>query len=273
LTATNKLVLNQLQFGEEIAGAPRTLPVRLAVALLADRKGRSTSITPLRGSLNDPQFSIGPLIWKAIVNLIVKAATAPFSLITGGAGGGGDSSAIVFDPGSAALNATAKENLDKIAKALIDKPSLRLTVSGSASLEQERIPYQKQRLRQLTQAEKRRVAVRAGKDAAEAEPVTDAEYPDLLAALYKRADIAKPRNMVGLAKDLPVADMENLLITNIPVDEEVIRQLAVERGGVVRDYLLAQKVPTERLFLGAVRVQAGAGGEQKPGAELKLDMR
>ncbi|MEJ8856612.1 DUF748 domain-containing protein [Variovorax robiniae] len=272
LVATNKLILNQLQFGDEVPGAERTLPVRLAVALLADRNGVIDVDLPLRGSLNDPQFSIGPLIWKAIVNLIVKAATAPFALLTGGGGSGGDASAIVFDPGSATLNAAAKENLDKIAKAMVDKPGLRLTVSGSASLEQERIPYQKARLRQLTQAEKRRVAVRAGKDAAEVEPVTDAEYPDLLTAIYKRADITKPRNMVGLAKDLPVADMENLMIANIPVDEEVIRQLAVERGGEVRDYLLAQKVPSERLFLGAVHVQA-AGGESKPGAELKLDMR
>ncbi|WP_422823610.1 DUF748 domain-containing protein [Variovorax rhizosphaerae] len=272
LIATNKLILNQLQFGDEVPGATRTLPVRLAVALLADRNGVIDVDLPLRGSLNDPQFSIGPLIWKAIVNLIVKAATAPFALLTGGGGGGGDGSSIVFDPGSATLNAAAKESLDKIAKAMIDKPGLRLTVSGTASLEQERIPYQKARLRQLTQAEKRRVAVRAGKDAAEVSPVTDAEYPDLLTAIYKRADITKPRNMVGLARDLPVADMENLMITNIPVDEEVIRQLAVERGGEVRDYLLAQKVPTERLFLGAVRVQAGAG-ESKPGAELKLDMR
>jgi hypothetical protein len=226
----------------------------------------------LRGSLNDPQFSIGPLIWKAVVNLIVKAATAPFSLLAGGGGGGGDASTIVFDPGSAALNPAAKESLDKIAKALVDRPSLRLTVIGTANLEQERIPYQKQRLRQLTEAEKRRVAIRAGTDAAEVTPVTDAEYPELLAAIYKRADIAKPRNMVGLAKDLPTADMENLLITSIPVDEEVIRQLAVARGGEVRDYLLTQKVPSERLFLGAVHVQAAAG-ESKPGAELKLDMR
>ncbi|BEP61348.1 DUF748 domain-containing protein [Variovorax sp. V213] len=273
LTATNKLVLNQLQFGDEVQGAPNSLPVRLAVALLADRNGVIDVDLPLSGSLNDPQFSIGPLIFKAVVNLIVKAATAPFNLLTGGLGGGSsESSTIAFEPGSSELSASAKESLDKVVKALTERPALQMTVVGTASLERERDAYQRQRLRQLAQAEKRRVVVRAGQAGTDVPPVTDAEYPELLAAVYKRADITKPRNMVGLAKDLPLKEMENLLLASVPVDEESIRQLAVERGAVVRDYLLAQKLPSERLFLGAVKATA-SGADWKPGAELKLAMK
>jgi hypothetical protein len=243
------------------------------VALLADRNGVIDVDLPLRGSLNDPQFSIGPLIFKAIVNLIVKAATSPFSLLTGGLGGGsGESSTVTFEPGSSVLSASAKESLDKVAKALTERPTLQMTVVGTSSLEQERDAYQRQRLRQLAQAEKRRAAVRGGQAGTDVPPVTDAEYPELLTAVYKRADITKPRNMVGLAKDLPVKEMENLLITSIPVDEESMRQLAVERGAVVRDYLLAQKLPSERLFLGAVKTKA-SGADWKPGAELNLAMK
>ncbi|HEY2255638.1 MAG TPA: DUF748 domain-containing protein, partial [Variovorax sp.] len=273
LTAANKLVLNQLQFGDEVQGAPASLPVRLAVALLADRNGVIDVDLPLRGSINDPQFSIGPLILKAVVNLITKAVTAPFSLLTGGLGGGsGESSAIVFALGSSELSPDAKQSLDKVAKALTDRPGLQMTIVGTASLEQEREAYQRQRLRALALAEKRRVAVRADPDATEVPPVTDAEYPALLAAVYKRADLKKPRNIVGLAKDLPTQDMEDLLMASIPVDEESMRQLAVERGAVVRDYLLAQQVPGERLFLGAVQTKA-EGDNWKPGAELKLATR
>ncbi|RYF67161.1 MAG: hypothetical protein EOO29_37410, partial [Comamonadaceae bacterium] len=90
--------------------------------------------------------------------------------------------------------------------------------------------------------------------------------------VYKRADITKPRNVVGLAKDLPQKEMEDLLIASVPVDEEAMRQLAVERGAVVRDYLLAQKLPSERLFLGAVRTGT-PDADWKPGAELKLATR
>ena len=273
LTATNKLVLNQLQFGDEVAGSTNSLPVKLAVALLADRNGVIDVDLPLSGSLNDPQFSIGPLIWKAVVNLVVKAVTAPFSLLTGGLGGGsGESSAITFEAGSSELSASAKESLDKVAKALTDRPTLQMTVVGTSSLEKERDAYQRQRVRQLAYAEKRRVAVRGGQTGTDVPPVTDAEYPELLTAVYKRADITKPRNIVGLAKDLPLQDMEKLLFASVPVDEESMRQLAVERGAAVRDYLLAKNVPSERLFLGAVRTSA-SGSDWKPGAELSLTMK
>jgi len=273
LTATNKLVLNQLQFGDPVPDAPASLPVRLATALLADRNGVIDVDLPLSGSINDPQFSIGPLIFKAVVNLIVKAATAPFSLLTGGLGGGsGDSSTVGFEPGSAALSDGARESLDKVAKALTERPALRMTVVGTADLEKEGEAYKRQRLRQMAQAEKRRLAVRAGKDAAEVGPVTDAEYPELLNTVYRRADIKKPRNMVGLTKDIPLKEMEDLLLESISVGEQQIRELAVARGAAVRDYLLAQELSSDRLFLGAVRMGA-SGGDWTPGAELKLDTR
>jgi len=270
LTASNKLVLNQLRFGEEVPGAPNSLPVRLAVALLADRNGVINVDLPLTGSLNDPQFSVGPLIFKAIVNLIAKAAVAPFALLTGGFGGdGGESSVIAFDAGSSILSVTAKENLNKVAKALVDRPGLKMTVVGTANLEKERNAYQHQRLRELAQSEKRRIAARSGDDSTDVAPVTDAEFSTLLAAVYKRANITKPRNVVGLTKDLPTADMENLLLASIPVDENAMRELAVARGAAVRDYLLDQKLSSERLFLGAVRTSA-EDAKWKPGAELNL---
>ncbi len=274
LAATNKLVLNQLQFGEEVQGAPNSLPVKLAVALLADRNGVIDVDLPISGSLNDPQFSIGSLIFRAIGNLILKAVTAPFSLLTGGFGGGGagEASAIAFEPGSAVLSAGAKESLDKVAQALTDRPALQLTVVGTASLEKEREAAKRQRLRQLLLSEKRRTAARAGQNAAEITAVTDAEYPGLLTAVYKRADITKPRNLIGLAKDLPQKEMEDLLLATLTVNEESIRQLAVERGAVVRDYLLARQLPSERLFLGAVRTNP-SGNDWKPGAELNLATR
>ncbi len=49
-------------FGDKVEGAPNSLPVRLAVALLADRNGIIDINLPISGSLNDPQFSLGPII-------------------------------------------------------------------------------------------------------------------------------------------------------------------------------------------------------------------
>jgi hypothetical protein len=163
LTATNKLVLNQLEFGEPVAGAPASLPVQLATALLADSQGVIDLDLPISGSLNDPQFSIGPIIFKAIINLIGKAITAPFSLLAralGGGDGGQDLSQVAFAPGSAQLNAKARAQLDKVAKALADRPGLKLTVAGSARLDDERQGARRQRLDELVAAERRSAAPR-----------------------------------------------------------------------------------------------------------------
>ena len=101
LTATNKIVLNQLAFGDKVEGSTASLPVKLAVALLADRHGVIDLDLPVSGSINDPQFSLGGLIWKVVSNLVVKAVTAPFSLLASAFGGGGSElSTVEFAPGT-----------------------------------------------------------------------------------------------------------------------------------------------------------------------------
>jgi hypothetical protein len=87
--------------------------------------------------------------------------------------------------------------------------------------------------------------------------------------VYRRADIVKPKNVLGLAKDLPPAEMEALLLAGITVDAEAMQQLAVRRGVVVRDYLASREIPTSRLFLGAPKL-AGDDAAWSPRADLKL---
>nr|WP_315429644.1 DUF748 domain-containing protein [uncultured Albidiferax sp.] len=277
LTATNSIILNQLTFGDEVAGAPASLPVKLAVALLADSNGVIDLNLPLSGSLNDPQFRIGPVIWKILGNLIAKAITSPFSLLANALGGGAEElGEVPFAPGSAVLTPEARQGLDKVAKVLTDRPALKMTVVGNASLEVEREAMQRQRLQRRVLAEKRRNLVAGGAaaanaDAAELEGITvgDAEYPALLKSVYQRASFPKPRNALGLLKDLPQPEMEQLLLANLPVDADNVQRLAVQRGVAVRDYLAAQKLPLERLFLGAAKTTEG-DANWRPQADLQL---
>ena len=271
LTATNKLVLNQLSFGDKAEGSTHSLPVKLAAALLADRNGVIDLDLPISGSLNDPEFRVGPVIWKVLGNVISKAVTAPFSLLAHALGGdnGADLHAVAFDPGSAALTPTAQAGLDKLAQVLVERPSLQLTVVGKAQLQRESEAMQREQLRVLLLAEKRRQASAQGKDVAAVNGYSDAEMPVLLREVYRRADIPKPRNLLGLSKDLPVPDMEALLLTNIRVNEDSARELALQRGVAVRDYLAAHGVGVDRLFLGAVNTGASAE-EAPPQAELSL---
>jgi hypothetical protein len=257
LAASNRLVLNQLAFGDPVDGAPASLPVRLAVALLADRDGVIDVDLPIRGSLNDPQFSLGGVILRAITNLILKAVTAPFSLLAGALGGEAvDAGQVVFRPGTASLDEAARVVLDKVAQALAERPRVRLTVVGHADPAREQSAWKRERLQQLVQAEKRRQAVRAGQDPSQVGPVTVEEYPELLRQVYRRADIRKPRNLIGLAKDIPLEQMEALLMDDIAVPDDAMDALAVARAVAVRDHLAQRGVALERLFLGAVKVGA-----------------
>lgn len=259
--------------------APTSLPVKLAVALLADRNGVIDINLPVSGSLSDPQFRLGPLVFKLIVNLIVKAITSPFSLLAGAFGGGADELSVVnFAPGSALLAPEARPGLDKVAKALIERPALKMTVIGTASLELERDAFKREQLNALVQAEKRRVAVLNGAPASAIAQgqgdngVTEAEYPVLLKAVYRRADFPKPRNLVGMMKDIPVNEMEDLLLAHLTASDDVMRELAVRRGVVVRDYLAAQKLPSDRLFLGSAKA-VPPEAKWSPRAELNLSTR
>ncbi len=277
LTAKNKLVLNQLSFGDKVEGAPASLPVKLAVALLADRNGVIDLDLPISGSLNDPQFSLGPVIVKVILNVITRAITAPFSLLAnafggGGAGGGGggdELGRVSFAAGSARLTPDAEAGLDKVAKALKDRPALKLTVVGTSNLDAERDGFKRERLDEMVRAEKRRTTGNGDSPASADSAISPADYPALLKEVYQRADMPKPRNALGLTKDLPDAEMEKLLLADIRVSDDAMRELAVRRGVVVKDYLAAANLPADRLVLGASKT-AASDPKWTPGVELNL---
>lgn len=131
LEAQNQLFLDQLTFGTPVESAEATkLPVLLAVSLLKNRQGEIDLHLPVAGTLDDPQFSVGGIVWKLILNLLEKALTAPFALLMGD--GGGESAQVDFAPGSAELSPAARERLDGLAAKLADRPALKLEATGHA---------------------------------------------------------------------------------------------------------------------------------------------
>lgn len=132
LEARNKIVFNQLTLGDKVDSPDAmNLPLKLAVAILKDKDGVIDVDLPVTGSLDDPKFRIGPLVWKAFVNLLTKAATAPFSLIAGLVGGGDDMDALPFAAGSAVLAPENADKLGKLAGALAQRPALGVEVRGA----------------------------------------------------------------------------------------------------------------------------------------------
>jgi hypothetical protein len=133
IDATNVVTVNQFTFGAATNSPDATkLPVRLGVALLKDLDGRIVIDLPVQGSLDDPNFRVGKVVLRVIVNLLTKAAVSPFSLIGSMFGGGGDELAFQeFTPGSSQLQPAELPKLATIIKALANRPGLNLGLEGS----------------------------------------------------------------------------------------------------------------------------------------------
>ena len=228
---------------------------------------------PLSGSISDPEFKVWPIVWKIVGNIIGKALTSPFNLISGLLSGGDaadELSNIAFDAGTARISANALPSLDKVSNALLDKPGLRLTVVGTASLEREVDAIKRDLLSSQLLAEKRREAASTSKDVTAVSAVSAEETPGLLTEVYRRSSIKKPRNVVGVAKELSTDEMEAMLLQAINVDEDTVRALALNRSLAVREYLTARKVPSDRLFMGEADLSP-AQADWQPRAALSIE--
>lgn len=251
LEAENRVFLDQLTFGNAVDSPDATkLPVRLAVSLLKNRHGEIDLNLPISGSLDDPQFSVGGLVVKVLVNLVVKAVASPFALL-GSLFGGEELSMIEFDAGRAKLSSTAEQKLEKLAKALIDRPGLKLEIATFVDPEKEQEGLKRAAIERKVKAIKREDLTRKGLESGSVETIEISveEYPALLERVYRSEKFPKPRNVVGLVKSISVEEMEKLLLTYEVIDDESLRDLGDSRAKRVRDWLVDHQVPLERVFL------------------------
>jgi hypothetical protein len=164
LKAENKLLINHFTLGPRNDSTNAThLPVKLAVALLKDRNGHINLDIPLSGKTDDPKFSVAPIVFKVILNLIVKAATSPFSLLGALVGGGEELSFVEFQPGRADIPDAEAQKLDKLVKALYERPTLNLEIAGSFDRDQDRAALAHLKLEQQAKVLRLKELTDAGK--------------------------------------------------------------------------------------------------------------
>jgi hypothetical protein len=220
--------------------------------LLKNNRGEIDLNLPISGSLDDPDFSVGGLIIKVIINLFVKAVTSPFALLGSMFGGGEELSNIEFGPGRASLGDAATKRLESLAKALTERDSLKLEITGRADPEVDKEGLKRVAMERAVKAEKLKEQIKKGTEGGSLDSVEidPAEYPEYLKRAYKEAKFPKPRNVIGMQKDLPVEEMEKLMLTNLPASDESVQELALQRAENVQGWLIEQgKVPAERIFL------------------------
>lgn len=265
LTADNRLFIDQLTFGEKVDSPDATrLPVQLAIALLKNNRGEIDINLPISGSLDDPQFSVSGLVFKVLGNLIVKAVSAPFALLGSMFGGGEELSHITFAPGRANLDEASVKKLESLAKAMREREALQLEITASADPKADEEGLKRVALERAIALEKRKDGAMAAE-----------EYSSHLARAYQHAKFPKPRNLIGLAKDLPANEMEKLMLANQAVTDNDLRTLATARAQATQAWLVEQgQLPLARIFLLPVQTAVRTGqAAETSGSRVDFSLR
>jgi len=265
LNAKNLVVLDQLTLGDKVESPDATsLPVAFAISLLKDRSGRIEIDLPITGDVKDPEFKIGKIIVKMIVNLFTKVITSPFAALGAAFGGGEQLSHVDFNPGSPEVPEAGKKTLDTLIKALYERPALQLEIKGEVNPATDGDALRKIRFNDQLKAEKLNLMTEAGQKAVplgEVE-IAEAEQDLLVSRVYQAAEFPKPRNPSGKIKVLPLEEIEKLLLTKIQVTKGDLRLLAHERASMVKDYLIkSEKIDPAKVFV--IEPDADFGQESK----------
>jgi hypothetical protein len=269
LKAENKVVVEQLQLGEKVDSADAVdLPIRLAIALLKDSDGKISIELPVTGDLNNPQFSVMPIVWQTLRNLVVRAATAPFKFIGGLISGGGaqDLGNVSFAAGSSELSKDSQSALDSLAKALKERPALRLEIEGTAAASSDGPLLAAQRLEREYQYNYYKILQRRGdKVPAQASllDVPEKEKAPLLEGIYRtRLKQQPPAEWKDLSNDERTAKLRDGVIKFWSGSDVLLRQLGQDRASAIKDYLVDKgQLEDDRVYF----IDANLGQAEKDG--------
>jgi len=144
------------------------------------------------------------------------------------------------------------KKLDTLVKALFDRPALKLEIEGHVDVERDKEGLKQYLFRKKIKAQKLKDQVKKGQPAIPVDQINveKEEYAKYLKMAYKEEKFPKPRTMLGFAKDLPVPEMEKLMLTHSEIKDDDLRQLASQRALKIKDYILKSgQVTADRVFL------------------------
>jgi len=308
LLGENQIIMNKLTLGDRVdAPGAKNLPLDLAIAILQDSDGVIDLGLPVSGSLDDPQFSYGRIIWKAIGNILTKIVTAPFRALGALFGGGGEKlEKLAFEAGEDALTPPEKEKFKQISQILNKRPGLALSIHGVWAAEIDRPVMKESQLRRAV-AEKMGVKLAADEDAgpiSTSNPKSRSALEALYAQRYGESEWLalnakwtqanpdkNPQSGTGkmmsrlkglLKKEEPLsaddlaqlkdADLHGMLYQRLldkeTVSDEALKLLAQRRGEAAVNGLAAAGSPVDRVTLGEAQAVEASGREVQAKLEL-----
>jgi uncharacterized protein involved in outer membrane biogenesis len=253
LAGENKFVINKLKLGEKIdSKEAANLPLDLAIAILEDSDGVIDLDLPISGSLDDPKFSYGSIVWKAIRNVLGKIVTAPFRALGKLFGGNGDKlEAISFDAGSAIVAPPEQEKLKSVSLALSKRQGLALGVIPSYDAAIDTRALQESTLRKQV-AEELDIKLAEGQQAGPIDlsnPKTQKAIDNLHDTLTKKGLLKKLASKFNKPEAGYYEKAQEKLTASIEVTEADLQTLAKSRGESVQKALTAAGIAPDRVHV------------------------
>ena len=239
LKADNRVLLEDLQLGERVDSDDAVdLPIRLAIALLKDTSGNIDIELPVSGDLNNPEFSVMPIVWQTLRNLVLRATQAPFKFIAGLAGAGDtDLSQLNFEAGNAELTPEAGRILETLATALKERPNLILEIAGTSAtaidgpvLAGRRVDRE---MRQLAHSQMRRPP----EDPSQIE-LDEKDQIKLIRTLHEQQQLPVSEQWQDLSREERGLAMHQSLIDHWSSNPLPLRRLAQQRAAAIKDWLV-----------------------------------
>lgn len=250
VTAQTKSLIDQLEFGDSVPNPgekAKSLPLGLATAVLSDREGRIDLELPVFGDMTDPDFEWGGLLWKTLLNVLDKVATAPFAMLAGATNGVDPDvlKLVAFSPGATSAVGDEANKLDTLAALLNNRPRLKLELTPGADGVSDRDALARDALR-------RSLAIKAARAAGKSF-ATDGGTPALVPAEYERLVSAAWTAQAGARADggtaPSFAEEEAELVAKQAVRPEDLAALGRERAAWFQAGLAERGIPVTRVFI------------------------
>jgi uncharacterized protein involved in outer membrane biogenesis len=279
LEANHKVEIADLQWGSKAEGKRAPFPVRFATNVMKDKDGVIRLELPVSGTVDDPEFSLGPLIWKALGRFLGRIATAPFRAIGGLFGGDDEPEKLVFTPGSPALPEEAAKVLPEIGKFLSSKEGVTLVIPAGPGTEADAKAIANDRIDAAVMVKERKTDPKASSTS-----LAPAERHARLLRLYRiqfgrapafaevqlPAEAKAPADPKAARLDAEIRQMTAELQGAWLASDNELASLGRARAAAVQTALLATPgLSPDRIRLSLSTAFADKGG--KPMMELKME--
>lgn len=131
------------------------VPMKIGLYILKDKDEKIQFDVPVKGNITDPEFSYGKIIWKTVMNLLIKVAVSPLRLAGNLAASGaealgfdlGKNDEVVIDPLTPNFTSEQFAKAQKMVQVVAADPNLTMTFIQSFNMKKTVEEYRTRKLK------------------------------------------------------------------------------------------------------------------------------